>query len=56
MSTDPSSANPGDQAPEGAPGSGDNLCPDCAGTGELDGQKCTTCAGTGIVQDAVGGA
>lgn len=56
MTTDPTSAKPGDQAPEGTPGSGDNVCPNCSGSGELDGQKCTACEGTGVVQDAVGGA
>lgn len=56
MTTDPMSAKPGDQAPEGAEGSGENICPDCSGSGKLDGKDCTACAGTGVVQDAVGGA
>ena len=56
MTTDPISAKPGDQAPEGTPGSGDNVCATCSGSGTIDGQQCTACLGTGVVQDAVGGA
>lgn len=56
MSTDPSAVKPGDQAAEGTPGSGENVCPDCSGSGSIDGTPCTACEGTGVVQDAVGGA
>jgi hypothetical protein len=48
--------NPGDEAPEGTPGTGENLCPDCSGKGKLNGQACDTCGGTGIVIEGIGGA
>ncbi len=49
--------NPGDEAPPGTPGTGDNICRDCGGTGRLaDGRECSTCGGTGTVVEAIGGA
>jgi len=49
--------NPGDQAPEGTPGTGENVCPDCSGTGRRSGgAQCPTCGGTGIVIEGIGGA
>ncbi len=47
---------PGDEAPPGTPGAGENICPACGGTGKLDGAACETCAGTGVVIEEVGGA
>jgi DnaJ-class molecular chaperone len=47
---------PGDQAPQGTPGAGENICPTCAGTGSFEGATCETCAGTGTVIEEVGGA
>jgi DnaJ-class molecular chaperone len=46
---------PGDHAPAGTPGTGENLCPACNGSGTLDGEDCETCAGTGKVIEAIGG-
>jgi hypothetical protein len=46
---------PGDDAPEGTPGTGPVPCPRCGGTGELDGTTCPECEGTGEVVEAVGG-
>ncbi|HYC04905.1 MAG TPA: hypothetical protein VED40_16555 [Azospirillaceae bacterium] len=46
---------PGDQAPAGTPGTGENLCPDCSGKGRIGGQACETCAGTGVVNEGIGG-
>jgi hypothetical protein len=46
---------PGDQVPPGTPGAGDNVCPRCGGSGRLNQQECTTCSGTGIVVEVVGG-
>lgn len=46
---------PGDAAAPGTPGVGENVCPDCRGTGRLDTAPCPTCAGTGKVQDGIGG-
>lgn len=47
---------PGDEAPEGAPGTGEDLCPDCGGSGRQDGKPCPTCEGTGKVNVGIGGA
>lgn len=46
---------PGDDAPPGTPGTGEALCPDCAGTGRRGGTQCATCAGTGKVNVGVAG-
>ena len=46
---------PGDEAPQGTPGAGENICPTCCGTGELDGAACETCGGTGKVIEEIGG-
>lgn len=47
---------PGDQAPEGTPGTGEALCPVCGGTGKTDGRNCENCGGTGKIIEGVGGA
>lgn len=46
---------PGDEAPSGEPSAAENTCPDCAGTGELEGKACPNCEGSGTVIEAVGG-
>lgn len=48
--------NPGDQAPPGAAQTGENVCPDCAGTGRVADGACPTCGGTGIVVEMLGDA
>lgn len=48
--------NPGDEAPPGTPGTGEDVCPECHGTGRLDGSECVNCAGSGVVVEGVGGA
>ena len=48
--------NPGDAAPPGTPGTGENLCPECGGNGRREGRECANCGGTGRVVQAVGGA
>lgn len=48
-------ASPGDDAPPGTPGTGENLCPHCDGTGQVDGGACADCEGTGKVNVGVGG-
>lgn len=57
---DPSPATPplapGDEAAPGTPGTGENLCPACGGTGRRAGVPCTECAGTGRVTVGIGGA
>jgi DnaJ-class molecular chaperone len=50
------STNPGDEAPPGTVGTGEAICPDCAGTGRKGSERCPNCNGTGKVIRAVGGA
>jgi RecJ-like exonuclease len=52
----PQSMSPGDEAPAGTPGTGENICPRCAGSGKLRGEKCPNCEGTGKVITGIGGA
>jgi hypothetical protein len=47
--------NPGDEAVPGTPGTGDDICQACNGSGKKDGQKCATCDGTGKVTEGIGG-
>ena len=48
--------NPGDDAAPGTPGTGENLCRHCNGTGEHDGSPCPVCDGTGKIIEGIGGA
>jgi DnaJ-class molecular chaperone len=52
----PQDTNPGDEAAPGTPGTGENLCRHCNGTGEHDGTPCPVCDGTGKVIEGIGGA
>ena len=57
MATDaPAPLNPGDEAPLGTPGTGDNVCPQCSGSGRDGDKECLACGGTGLVVEGVGGA
>jgi DnaJ-class molecular chaperone len=47
--------NPGDAAPPGTPGTGENVCPDCKGSGRLANAPCKTCGGTGKVIEGISG-
>ena len=47
--------NPGDEAAPGTPGTGENLCPHCGGSGEHDGVPCEACGGTGKVIEGLAG-
>ncbi len=47
--------NPGDEAAPGTPGAGENVCPDCKGSGRLSNAPCKTCGGTGKVIEGIGG-
>lgn len=51
-----SKLNPGDVAPPGTPGAGENVCPDCRGSGRIESRACPTCGGTGKVIEGLGGA
>lgn len=46
---------PGDEAPAGTPGTGEDVCPDCGGRGRLEGRMCPRCSGTGKVTESIGG-
>ncbi len=35
---------------------GESICPGCDGGGEVDGEQCATCSGSGKVVEAAGGA
>jgi DnaJ-class molecular chaperone len=37
------------------PPAGAERCPDCGGTGEIDGRECPACEGTGNVMRGLGG-
>jgi len=50
------SMSPGDEAPVGTPGTGEDVCPTCGGTGQADGRTCPECEGTGKVNVGIGGA
>ena len=48
---------PGDDAPAGTPGTGENVCPVCGGSGSDErGAPCSHCDGTGKVIVGIGGA
>src|SRR5581483_5847714 len=37
--------NPGDEAARGTPGTGEDICPQCHGSGRIDGGRCPNCGG-----------
>ena len=53
--TDGGTLNPGDEAAPGTPGTGENVCRACKGSGQLDAKPCPTCGGTGKVVEGVSG-
>ena len=48
--------SPGDEAPPGTTGTGENICPECVGTGRQDAAPCPHCNGTGKIIQGIGGA
>jgi hypothetical protein len=48
--------NPGDEAAAGTPGTGEDVCPRCGGSGRLGASACPACGGTGKVIVGIGGA
>jgi len=46
----------GDMALPGTPGTGENICPECNGSGETGGAVCSYCDGSGKVIEGIGGA
>ena len=53
--TDQAPLAPGDDAAPGTPGTGEDLCPRCGGSGKLGGAPCPECEGAGKVIVGVGG-
>ena len=53
--TIPQPTNPGDEAAPGTPGTGENVCPRCGGSGRIDGAVCPDCGGSGKVIEGIGG-
>jgi hypothetical protein len=51
----PEAPKPGDEAPSGVPGTGENLCRRCGGSGRIDDAACPDCKGTGKVTTGIGG-
>jgi hypothetical protein len=46
---------PGDEAPPEEPSAGENICPECDGSGKKDGAECPNCEGSGRIIEAIGG-
>jgi DnaJ-class molecular chaperone len=53
--SDQTKLNPGDQAEPGTPGAGENICPECKGTGRIGAAACPICDGTGKIIEGIGG-
>jgi hypothetical protein len=47
---------PGDEAPAGTPGTAENTCRKCGGSGTFEDRPCPDCEGTGLVTTGIGGA
>jgi hypothetical protein len=47
--------NPGDAAKPGTPGTGENVCPECKGSGRVGNAPCQNCGGTGVVIEGLAG-
>jgi hypothetical protein len=47
---------PGDEAPPETPGTGENLCPSCRGSGRFQDEPCEICGGSGRITEGIGGA
>lgn len=48
--------NPGDDAPAGTPGTGEDICPACKGSGRnASGGDCPNCGGSGKIIEGIGG-
>ena len=52
----PGTINPGDEAAQGMPGTGESICRECGGSGRAANGPCPSCDGSGKVTVGVGGA
>jgi hypothetical protein len=48
--------NPGDEAAPGTPGTAEDICPQCNGSGRIHGARCPNCGGRGTIVRGIGGA
>jgi DnaJ-class molecular chaperone len=48
--------HPGDEARPGTPGTGENICRTCKGSGQVNNKPCPGCGGAGKVTEGIGGA
>jgi DnaJ-class molecular chaperone len=48
--------HPGDEVRPGTPGTGENICRTCKGSGQVNNKPCPDCGGTGKVTEGIGGA
>lgn len=55
-SLSPRRPTPGDEAVTGTPGTGEDICPDCRGSGKLGAEPCPNCNGSGRIIRGIGGA
>ena len=53
---DQTAMNKGDEAPRGSPGTGEDVCPVCHGSGRIHGRDCDNCGGSGKIIRVIGGA
>jgi DnaJ-class molecular chaperone len=56
MKTDEQAKKPGDEVKPGTDQSSENICPACAGKGQINTEPCPDCKGTGTVTTLVGDA
>jgi hypothetical protein len=56
LADSPGPMAPGDEAPPGTQGTGDDICEQCGGSGRANGGQCPNCAGTGKVTRGISGA
>jgi DnaJ-class molecular chaperone len=55
MQSSDTKPNPGDEAPRGTLGTGEDVCPQCNGSGRIDGASCSNCGGRGKIIRGIGG-
>ena len=54
-SASPQTLNSGDEAARGTPGTGEDICPQCQGSGRTGGSACTNRGGSGKIVRGIGG-